>query len=231
MARILVLAPMPSELAPVVKRLRLQRGPDRVTRGTVGAHDVVALLGGIGTAKAAEVARLAIADHSPDRVVVCGIAGGLGPDVHIGDLLVPAEVTDLDTGRTSSPTPFGGAAPVGRLVTSGELITDRTVLVGHAEDGVAAIDMETAAIAAVCDDAGLPWLAFRGISDHLRDDLIDASTMTLMDADGRPNLRAVATYVVRRPANVGKLVKLGKGAGAATTAASTGLRDVLLAEG
>jgi 4-hydroxy-3-methylbut-2-enyl diphosphate reductase len=189
----------------------------------VGGTEVVALLGGIGTAAAAEIARRAIEVHRPDHVAVCGIAGGLGPAVQIGDLLVPEVVTDLDTGRSYAPTPLGDEVPDGRLVTSGELILDRAVLHAHADAGVAAIDMETAAIAAASEEAGRPWTAFRGISDHLRDDLVDEHTMGLMREDGKPDVLALARYVGRRPANVRNLARLARGTRAATTVATRAL--------
>ncbi|MCU1357149.1 MAG: 5-methylthioadenosine nucleosidase [Acidimicrobiales bacterium] len=233
---VLVLAPMPIELAPVAKRLGLARasasegGSADLRRGRVGGIEVIATLGGIGTAAAAAIARRMIEAHDPDLVVVCGVAGGLGPTVQIGDLVVPETVTDLDTGASYAPTALGDARPAGRLVTSGQLITDRSVLQAHADAGIAAIDMETAAVAAESQAAGKPWIAFRGISDHLRDDLIDEHTIGLMHDDGRPNVAALARYVARRPANVGRLAKMARGTKAATTVATRALQRALEAQ-
>ncbi|MCU1453235.1 MAG: nucleoside phosphorylase [Acidimicrobiales bacterium] len=231
MTTVLVFAPMPTELRPVVKRLGLARRGDGSARGRVAGIDVIAVLGGVGTAAAASIARAAIAAHAPDHVVVCGIAGGLGPAVQIGDLLVPATVTDLDDGSVHTPTPLGDAVPAGRLVTSAILIVDRAVLQRHADAGVLAIDMETAAIAAESERAGTPWIAFRGISDHLRDDLVDEHTIGLMHDDGTPDLRALARLLVRHPAHAIRLARLAKGLTAATTVSTHALRRALEAEG
>jgi adenosylhomocysteine nucleosidase len=230
--RVLVLCPMPTELSPVVKRLKLAKGPDGAARGTIGgngvpATDVVACLGGIGTGPAAEIATRMIQQEGPDHVVVCGIAGGLGPTVQIGDLLVAEVVKDLDTGLSYAPTPLGPERPSGRLVTSGELITHRPTLFGFAEDGIDAIDMETGAVAAVADRAGIPWVAYRGISDHLRDDLVDDHTMALMNADGTPNPRNLARYIGRDPRRIARLAKLGRGLKQATAAATEALAIAL----
>ena len=42
-----------------------------------------------------------------DHVVVIGIAGGLGPQVQVGDLLIPEVVINYDTGIETHPTPLG----------------------------------------------------------------------------------------------------------------------------
>ncbi|MCU1353761.1 MAG: nucleoside phosphorylase [Acidimicrobiales bacterium] len=228
--RILVLAPMPIELAPVKKLLGLTKGTDGTLRGTVAGTDVVAALAGIGPKPSADAARRLIDAHAPDHVVVVGVAGGLGATISIGDLVVPAEVTDLDTGRSFEATALGRTVPAGRLVTSAELIVDRAVLDGHAGDGIDAIDMETSAVAAVCLEQDLPWTAFRGISDQYTEELVDRDTMGLMRADGSPDLGAVARYVVRRPANVAKLARMGRGTRSATQAATRALLAAIRAD-
>ena len=42
-----------------------------------------------------------------------------------------------------------------------------------AAQGVVAVDMETAAVAAVCEAAACPWSVFRGISDYAGEGLVD----------------------------------------------------------
>ncbi len=54
--------------------------------------------------------------------------------------------------------------------TNDELITDLDELAAlHAERGVVALDMETAAIAHACEQRGVPWSVFRAISDRSSD--------------------------------------------------------------
>ena len=225
-----MLCPMPIELTPVVKRFRLTKQADGTRVGQVGTTTVIAVLGGIGPAAAAKTTRRLIAAHAPDHVTVCGVAGGVAASVKVGDLIVPKVVVDLGDGNAYEAHPFGGVTPAGRLITSENLIVDRAVMHGHAGDGVDAVDMETSAVAAVCEEAGIGWTAFRGISDHYADELMDGSTIGLMQADGTPNLGAVARYVARRPANVSRLAKLARGTKAATSVATRALADALEAD-
>jgi len=205
----------------------LAKGPDGVRTGSVGGVEVVAALGGIGPAAATATAQRLIATHQPQHVVVVGIAGGIRSSIEVGDLIVPEVAVDLETGHEYTASSLGDTALAGRLVTSEALIVDRSMLEGHAADGVDAIDMETAAVAAASEAAGLPWTAFRGISDHFADELMDGQTLGLMHEDGSPDLGAVLRYLVRRPANISRLMKLSKGTTAATTVATRALQHAL----
>ena len=222
--RFVVLAPMPVELAAAVKAMRLARDPDgageRRHRGTVGGHEVVAVLAGIGPDRSREATARAIATDQPDHVLVVGIAGGVRPTISVGDLLVPSTVRDLDHGLEHTAHPLGGVAPSGVLVTSAELILDRTVHEANAAAGVDAVDMETAAIADAAEAADLPWTAFRGISDHVLEGLMDEGTLGLLKADGSADVGAAVRYLAKRPANARTLARLASGTKAATTAAA-----------
>ena len=84
-----------------------------------------------------------------------------------------------------------------------------------------AIDMETAAIASVCEQRGTPWSVFRAISDRADDGTTDAAILALADSDGNPNLAAVARFVLTRPQRIPQLVRLARGVQAATRAAAS----------
>jgi len=55
-----------------------------------------------------------------DRVVVCGIAGGLAPASVVGDLVVPEEVYDSANGDRFRSTPVSGVTPKGVFVRVSE---------------------------------------------------------------------------------------------------------------
>jgi len=216
------LAPMPSELKPLQQALSLDasgRDLDATHTGTLGDRPVVALLTGIGMDRAAARTRHLLANHPVDHVVVIGVAGGLGEAVTVGDVVVPEVVIDLTDGRELRPSPLGSASPFGRLLTSDDFITDQDVLRGLRDDGATAIDMETAAIARVCEDQGCRWSVFRGISDDGFDPMVDESILGLTRPDGSPNLTAVARFVAGNPTRVRLLARLGRDLKAATTGA------------
>ena len=219
---------MRSELAPLVRPLGLTLSRERdlgLLWGAAGATEVVASLTGMGLRAGAEAAGRMLDAASPDHLVVVGIAGGIGENVAIGDLIVPERVLNLDTGETVTPTSLGGTKPRGTLASSDVLLEAPEQAEKLRLQGVVAIDMETAAIAAVCERRGCPWSVFRAVSDRADDGSTDASILGLADSQGNPNLAAVVRFVLTRPQRIPQLVRLARGASAATrTAANASLR-------
>jgi adenosylhomocysteine nucleosidase len=217
---------MEPELRPLAKRVPLERqqiGERVVHTGRVGDIELQATITTMGTGPATAATEFVIDELGADHVVLIGIAGGLGPNVQIGDLLVPEVVVDYDTRQETHPTPLGGHTAGGTLFTSAELIVDRDILQGLADSGAAAIDMETSAVGAVCEARGVPWSAFRGISDHIRDSLIDAGVGNLAKPDGSANVGALVKYLAPKPWRIKKLAKLGKDMSTAANAAADAL--------
>jgi adenosylhomocysteine nucleosidase len=156
---------MRSELRPVVRRLGLRTfevGGRGVFSGRAGAFEIVATTAGIGTQAAALSAEAILDQGTVHHLIVVGIAGGIGPGVAIGDLVVPELVIDLATGKEYRPTPVGEVEPRGILATSDELLITAADVAGLENRGVVAVDMETSAIAAVCNRRRCPWSVFRG---------------------------------------------------------------------
>lgn len=195
--------------------------------GYAGGSEIVAALTGIGMRAGAESAARVMDAASPDHLIVVGIAGGIGTGVGIGDLVVPERVLNLDTGETLRPFPLGDWPRHGTLASSDELIESPERAARLEEQGVVAIDMETAAIAAVCDQRGCPWSVFRAVSDRADDGTTDAALLDLVDPDGTPNLAAVARFILFRPHRIPQLVRLGRGARAAARAAANAAATAL----
>jgi adenosylhomocysteine nucleosidase len=230
--RIVLLAPMRSELQPVVRRLGLQRsvaGGTGVFSGRVGSLEIVATTAGIGT-QAAALSAQRILDQGPVYLlVVVGIAGGIGPDVAIGDLVVPELVIDLATGKEYHPTPVGATEPRGILATSDELLITAAEVAGLEGRGVVAVDMETSAIAAVCDRRRCPWSVFRGISDRPGDGLVDPAVLSLTGPEGEPKIAALVQFVLAHPRRIPHLARLGRGLSLATRTAADAVREACAA--
>jgi adenosylhomocysteine nucleosidase len=237
---------MPPELRPVVKRLGLRPLPGedgrRVGRrahgGRYGAVDLVAAMTGIGPDAAASATRRLLDGPPIDHVVVVGVAGAIDERLGIGDLVAVDCVVDDHTGNEYRPHPLGGGsgragdadgqgAVAGSLHTSGEFIVDPDRVAELRAKGVVALDMETAAVAAVCDERGRPWSVIRTISDRSSDGLADESVFELAGPDGSPNLAAVARFVVRHPGQVPGLVRLGRDMRVATQAAASALATAI----
>ncbi|MGH8978976.1 MAG: hypothetical protein ACRDV7_12935, partial [Acidimicrobiia bacterium] len=71
-------------------------------------------------------------------------------------------------------------------------------------------DMETAAVAAVCERQGCAWSAVRAISDMANDHLIGEAVLNLARPDGSANIPAVLKFAVTHPTNLKHLAKLGR---------------------
>ena len=219
--RIALLAPMGSELRPLLKRLSLQRtqaGKPPVYEGAHGAVDIVATTTSMGTVAAAAAAERVLDTGPVDRVVVVGIAGGVDPAFAIGEVFVPTVVIDGATGTEYTPHPFGDLEPRGKLSTSDEFIVDDTRLARMAADGVVAVDMETSAVAAVCERRGTPWSVFRAISDRAHEG--DVEMLTMANPDGSPNAMGALKYLARHPGKLPFLLRLAQGATKAANAAA-----------
>jgi adenosylhomocysteine nucleosidase len=228
--RIAILAPMRSELRPLVRPLSLKqsRSGDRsLLWGTLGRAEIVATTTGIGTRAAARTAEKILGSIPIQHLVVVGIAGGIGPSVDIGDLIVPELVIDLATGAEYRPGVLGDAEARGILVTSNEVLINQAAAARLERQGVIAVDMETAAIAAICESRSCPWSMFRAISDRVGEGSIDPAMLGLAGPDGEPNLPALIRFVLMTPKRVPNLARLGRGLGLATNAAASGVTSAL----
>jgi nucleoside phosphorylase len=211
-----LLAPMPSEFTPLVKAFELQRGASGY-RGTSGPFALVAGKTGIGTRLAAEATERMLDAGGVEHVMVVGIAGGMGPS-RVGDIVYPEVVVDKATGAEYRPSPLSAVPSCGRLVTHDDFDLQNDERDALVDGGVIAVDMETAAVAGVCERRGVPWSAVRAISDLVG--VTPADVIGLANADGTPNMRASLRYLVTKPWRIPRLVRLGLDSTRAASAAA-----------
>ena len=217
--RVGLLAPMEHELQPLVSRLGLEAdGP--VYRGRAGDVEVVALLTTMGMAAAADATRR-ILDEVVDWVIVVGIAGGVDQQtVSIGDLVVPEVVIDRAAGTSYRPTPLGDVPAAGTISCGDDLIVDAARLAELHAQGIVAVDMETAAVAAVCEEAGRPGSVFRSISDYAGEGLVDEDLFAMTRPDGTADDEAITKYLGAHPDKIDDLMRLAQDMTVATEAAA-----------
>ena len=218
---------MPMELRPLRRRLRLRKS-ELGYAGWIGDRPVTAVITGIGTALAHAATVRLLDEVDVERVIVVGIAGAIEHQTPIGALVLPEFVISGADGSEHRPTPLLVGNAQGKLWTSDELLLDPAVHADLRAAGVVALDMETAAIAKVCDEHDVPWSVVRAISDRAGDGGVDAEIVGLSHPDGRPNFSAVARYLVRHPDALPRLVHLAKGAKlAAARAAETAINALI----
>jgi adenosylhomocysteine nucleosidase len=189
-----------------------------------GKPGVSILITGIGRRNAEKSVRDFLAASSTDLVLTCGFAGGLNPDLKLGDVVFEIfpggsrrESAQTKTGEKLEPTHVGsceklmaaGAKPA-KFVCADRIATtvaEKKKLRG--ETGADAVEMESAAIHAVCREHGISCATVRVISDTANEDLpLDFNVLAKPDhsLDYAKLLMAVA----KSPGKIGALMRLQK---------------------
>lgn len=175
-----IVAAHPVELRLVIRRLTDRRRGRGVIYGCLGDVPVAVRCLGQGWRRAeAGTVRLFEMTHCT-ALVMTGFAGATQGGMVCGDLVIPDVVVDLhrdpeapDGPRYRSPLDLqavrsaaGGRG--GLLVTAGGLIESpgRKARLGQ-RTGAAAVDLESAAVVAVAQARGVPWVVARVILDSV----------------------------------------------------------------
>lgn len=204
---------MKPELKAIVKSFGLQPSPDDAVfshTGSAGSWGVAALVTGMGPALAREATRKALAADTFDHVMVIGIAGGLDPDLPVGSLMVPSRVQLYPEGPEFHAHPVPPRVAEGSLMTTDGLFDDDQVWRPILEQGFGAVDMEAAGVAEVCEDAGIAWSVYRGISDRPDERIVDQAVFGLSKPDGSADPVALAKYLARDPRRAKALAHLNQ---------------------
>ena len=163
-APFLVVAAASVEIRPFVRSLNGARAT------------VETLVTGIGKASCHRAVTRRLREGRYRAVVSAGFAGGTRPGLKTGDLLVASAVVDAASGRRFTPSPVAiteGAGFFRGLLVTAEKIQpdpDSKKELGR-RLGAVAVDMETAAVAQVAQELGLPWVALRAILDPMEERL------------------------------------------------------------
>lgn len=193
--KIAILVAMEKELAQLrslLEDVREQHFDGRSCHiGDIGGHECALMQCGIGKVNAAMSAVEFILQYHPDIMISSGVAGGCGDGVRVLDAVVSTACCYHDVycgseceygqvlgmpARFSSPVALverlchesAGARVHAGLIATGDWFVDsrekmRAIL--NAVPDAMAVDMESAAIAQVCHQRGLPFVSIRVISD------------------------------------------------------------------
>lgn len=239
--QVVVLAPMPLEMAAIARALGLERaeGDGDVRTGNVGGAEVTAVHIGMGPPRTrAALHRLFdeadAGGRRVDHVMVAGICGGLDPNRPVGTIICPEWVVDHATGaayRHHPPAggPPAGGPPAGRLVTTEEATLDHDLSRRLFADGCWAVDMESAAVAEVCEARRCPWSVYRCIGDRYVDGLLDERVLAATNPDGSGDAEAIARLLAEEPEVGAKLERLARETSTAAALAAEAAREGCLA--
>jgi adenosylhomocysteine nucleosidase len=194
---------------------------------------VITLIVGIGRQNAEKSVRRFLNSGEPKLVLTCGFAGGLNPDLKLGDVVFEMPLTPSlspsDGERVAKPGEelstkllAAGAQPVKFLCADRIATTVAEKKKLRAETGADAVEMESAAIHAVCAERGIPCVTVRVISDTA-DENLPLDFNALAKADQSIDFAKLFLAIARSPGKIGALMQLQK----KTKFAAERLADVL----
>ena len=191
------------------------------------ADNVFLIISGIGTEQAEKAAK-ALIQHGADALLSWGCAGALSEVLQPGDVVLPHTIMHQTSGALQTDKAwhaylsgllsqlFSGQYPgSGKIVTdtlagSAQIITEplqKQVL--YQSGGAVAVDMESASIALIAQDAGVPFMAVRAIADDVNTGIPDYINKA-MDNYGHINITRMLGLLLMHPASWRRLMRLGR---------------------
>ena len=199
-----IIGAMPMEVDGLKERMT-----SRMTKTAAGVDFYSGVLSGVpcvvarcnpGKVNAALCAQIMISDYRPQAVINSGVAGGIGSEVHIGDLVVASAVVQHDMDTTPVGDKKGYLSGLGLIeIPAATRLTEpivraaRDVYAGRVHLGVVATgdqficsaqklhelerdfhavacEMEGGAVGHVCRANGVDFAVLRAVSDNADDD-------------------------------------------------------------
>ena len=151
-------------------------------------------------------ARLVGSLPPPSLVLTCGFAGGLNPDLKLGDVVFEVQSPES---KVQSQLLAAGAKPAKLFSADHVAVTAAEKKRLREETGADAVEMESAAIHAVCQERGIPCITVRVISDTAKEDLpLDFNA--LAKPDKSLDYGKLLWAIAKSPGKTGALMKLQK---------------------
>ncbi len=165
------------------------------TFGKIKGVDVILLRSGIGKVNAAMSTTILLEKYKPDYIINTGSAGGLNPNLNVGDAVISSEVRHHDVDVTAFDYEYGQVPQLpaafladeklmaiaeaaanemdhfqivrGLIVTGDSFMEDseRVAFIQTKFKDIQAVEMEAAAIAQVAYRFGVPFVIIRSLSD------------------------------------------------------------------
>lgn len=185
---------------------------------------------GIGREKALHAAQ-SLLDAGATALLSWGTAGGLDPALGAGTLVLPQQVIGADQSVFPVNSEWRNRLQgrvAGHVATSSGFLLESLSVITHQSQkqalakrvGAAAVDMESAAVAQVAHQTGVPFMAIRVIADHAAA-TVPSSALSAVDAYGRLQVLPLVTSLLAHPAELPALITLGRAFRAAQKTLST----------
>jgi adenosylhomocysteine nucleosidase len=221
-----ILAAMPQESAAMLHLLhdseRTSLGSFRCDRFRLLDRDCWLLTSGMGIERAARAARMLIETIHPQLLVSVGVAGAVNADLEIGDVVAARTTCLLEQGRLGQSQPLAylsdaawqaavqALQPRQARLLPGTAVTTRgtqSIQAQPVENPI--LEMETAGIAGVAAENGIPLLSLRAISDGPRAP-IPFDLEAMLDADSNLRMGAIMKSLLAHPKMIPALLRMSR---------------------
>lgn len=170
----------------------------------IGRTDISILVTGIGKANSERALRQFLQTASPSRVFTCGFAGGLDPKLQIGDVMFATTDSTLTGILMEAGARIATFTCVDRIATTA---FEKQLL--RANTQADAVEMESEAIHAVCQERAIPCATVRVISDPAHEDLpLDFNQLS--NPDQSLHFGKLALAIAKSPGKIPELLRLGR---------------------
>jgi adenosylhomocysteine nucleosidase len=193
------------------------------------ADDVLLIRCGIGRTRATRAAE-SLMDAGAGALLSWGTAAALDRQLGLGDLVLPREVLSREGHRFSTDSRWrdrlcgilenGSGCHAGTVAEADSVLEsadDKLLL--HTLSGALIADMESAAIAEVCQGTGCSLLVVRAVSDRVATRIPDCA-LAAVDANGDVKLARCLGSLLLAPGDLPALLRLARGFRAACAALS-----------
>lgn len=196
----------------------LTRQPLELGQPVALGENVVLQVSGMGPERA-RAAGEDLISRGAQALLSWGSAAALDPTLMPGTLMLSKKIFSAD-GQASHvdqhwlDSVSRSLSPLlnvhhGAICESTDVLDSPAAKAGlFAQNGCTAVDMESAALAQLASEKGLPFLSLRYIVDPA-DMALPVSLMTSLDAEGQVRLMRLLGQLVLHPADVVALVRLG----------------------
>ena len=155
-----------------------------------------------------------------DALLSFGMAGGLAPELRAGDVIVADAIITPEQQRLTSNQQWrqivleslmGQHAVISGALVGVEqaVITPEAKSKLHASTGCVGVDMESHEVARVAQQAGLPFLAVRAVSDAV-DQAIPQWMLSLIGENGQLQYGKVISGLISHPSDITRLPRLSR---------------------
>jgi adenosylhomocysteine nucleosidase len=205
-------------------------------------HEFLLLESGMGFDNATRATQAIVAAKRPDLILSAGYCGGIAPELQVGDIVMAATLLMADAAGVQQVVvtipplvqsfASGQSAEsfricVGTFVGTSTVISKQR-LAGMLKDGYPCpvVEMESAAIARIAAENGIPLLAIRSVSDPA-DEELDFSLDEFCDSSLRIRPARVLLMILRKPRIIPQLVRLSGNSRRASHSLTTALRRLI----